>query len=261
MVDLFAEDDGQWEEPLQEWTDAWTRGEEAIIGQVTRRVRQQQQTSTRPLFGRIEGADDQAPFCLTCTEPYTIQSRPAVYNSICGHKSCEQCCLTWMTTAIFDDEGRSSIRERVFKSGVCYVCKEIQGTWTRECDGTKIPSRGKRTFGFWERNQTLTGQQVKEVRILNGSLWNCLAIHYRRPSQVITSFNVLSKKERHRLLLAFFLEHAEGTQSGSPRRDFTCRSCATQTSLEKRCIRFSCPMDCKYRIFCFECAWKYTRAI
>jgi len=112
----------------------------------------------------------------------------------------------------------------------------------------------------YDRNQTSTGRQVKEVRISNGSLWNCLAIHYATPSQVVTSFEVLSKNERHRMLLAFFLEHADGTHVGS-RRDFTCRSCGTQGSLEKRCIRFSCPMDCKYRIFCFECAWKYTRAI
>jgi hypothetical protein len=167
--------------------------------------------------------------------------------------------MTWINTPLFDMDGRDTA-ERIIKSGACCVCRCIQGTWRRVEDNILVPSRGKPTLGFWERNRSLTKVQMKEIAIKEAGLWNSLACHYGRDLLVIKSVPLLPLLERQTLLLKFFLEAEDNPDPGQP-GTFLCQHCDKRMPLTKRCTKHGCKEDCSFAVWCFDCAWVYTNGV
>ena len=234
VVDLY--DGEQWEEPSLEMIEAWnTSGEERQRDHVV---------------------DEDCPLC---SERYTVgrdSIRAATYNSVCMHRLCLTCCTTWMDTSLFDPDGRHSISERIVKSGACALCKCIQGTWKQVADKSDVPS----THGFWERNNTREGKQVKEVAVKDLALWNCLALFYGRRSLVVDSIPVSPILRCQKIQLQFLVEQEVNENPSLPGM-FVCGRCSKVTSLKEKCKKVTCTEACKFSVLCFHCAWTYTEGI
>jgi hypothetical protein len=266
VVDLYAEE--QWEEPSMEMWASWNTGRENGRGaqrdvvaeaEDTHPVQEKQRTPI-PRTDEDTGSTDNCPLC---GDPYTGGGgtpSPETYNTSCKHRLCLLCCTTWMGTSLFDQEGRWSYSERIIKSGACVLCKCIQGTWKQVADDALVPSQGLATHGYWERNNTLQGKQVKEVAIKDLVQWNCLAVFYDRPSLVVTSVPLPTVVECQAIQLRFLVDQELNEDPDFP-GTFVCVQCSNRVALKKKCRKATCKDGCDYSILCFGCAWAYTEGI